>query len=400
MNAVLPVTDTTGALSITEVFDFYDGPKLFVCQNPAGHYFLGYWVGSDPVGESYWILPMSRERYLAIRSGSVSLRDAFSQPELGYLLECKVRFSGGKTATTRLVPARLDPELIPASDEYVQLRTETLPVRMRLLDLAGRAVATRREVLGLHFEFPGTREEGPTKLVGKLLVSLQDLLDALGQKIAGSPTLRGFISNEILFKTETRLTQAAGGSFGIEVTAATETNLFGQSLISDSINELLQTLDVGNDVDKLRQRLMEMKPRAASKYGVLLSNLIASQSPFKVDWASPTPSRNRSVSLDLFAAAGALRTVEQVTREVGETRTLVGHFVGIDLLGKSFMLILREDEETYRGKIADEAMDAAAHVTMNQTYRISIRETLEVTASGEERLRLTVEKIEELDQRH
>jgi len=397
MNAVLPSTDLTGALSITEVFDFFDGPKLFVCQNLAGNYFLGYWVGSDDIGESYWIVPISRDRYFAVRSGTINLHDAIAIPEMGFLLQCRVHFVDGITESHRLAPSELDPALLPDSDETIELHTETLPVRMAALVLPRKAVATQRDILGLHFEFPGLREDGPTRLVGKLLVSIQELIDALGQKILGSATIRGSIPSEILFQTETRLIQAAGASFGLEILAARQTNMFSDSLISDSVREFLEIVEIGNDVERLRVRLLEMKPRAASKYGVFLNSLLASESPFRMDWASPDQSRNRSVSLDLKTAAGALKTVEQVTSEAGETRTVVGRFVGVELPRKSFMLVLDEDEDPYRGKISESAMGMAAHVTLNHPYKVTIRETLEVTASGEERCRFEVEKIEELE---
>jgi hypothetical protein len=173
--------------------------------------------------------------------------------------------------------------------------------------------------------------------------------------------------------------------------------MFSDSLISDSVREFLEIVEIGNDVERLRVRLLEMKPRAASKYGVFLNSLLASESPFRMDWASPDQSRNRSVSLDLKTAAGALKTVEQVTSEAGETRTVVGRFVGVELPRKSFMLVLDEDEDPYRGKISESAMGMAAHVTLNHPYKVTIRETLEVTASGEERCRFEVEKIEELE---
>lgn len=396
MNAVLPNTEFVGALSIKEIFDFFDGPKLFVCENLIGQDFLGYWIGLDVVGESYWIVPISKDRYNAIRSGSISLRDAITNPELGYLMQCRVSFDGNGTDLKLLVPSELDSDLIPDADEFISLYTETLPTRMASLDLPRKAVANQRDVLGLHFDFPGNREDGPTRFIGKLLVSIQEFLDALGQKISGVATIRGSISSEILLQTETRLVQAGGGSFGLEIQAARQTNMFAESLLSDTVREFLAVIEIGNNAEQLRERLLEMKPRAASKYGVLLNTLIASQSPLKLDWASPNTARNRSASIDLVTAANALKTVEQITREVGETRTLVGHFVGIELPRKSFTFEIDEEQEPYRGKIAEAAMSIAEHATLNRPYRVTIRETLEVTASGEEKSRLEVEKIEEV----
>ncbi|MDG7001218.1 MAG: hypothetical protein JRN15_19145, partial [Nitrososphaerota archaeon] len=270
MNAILPNTELTGALSISEIFDYFDGPKLFVCENQIGQKYLGYWVGSDDNTDSYWIVAISRERYLAVRSAELSLHEAISKPELGYLLQCRVHFENQSTEVLRLTPTELDPALIPDPEQLVELKTETLETRMATLDLARKAIANQRDVLGIHFEFPGYREEGPTKRIGKLLIAIQELLDALGQKIAGQATLRGLIAQDILSQTETRLVQAAGGSFGLEVLAVQQVDLFKDSLVSNAIRELVQIIEIGDNVEPLRTRLIEMKPRAASKYQVLL----------------------------------------------------------------------------------------------------------------------------------
>ncbi len=394
MNAVLPNSDWTGVLGMTEVYDFFDGPKLFVCENRVGQRFLGYWTGSNETSDSYWLVPISKERHLAVRSGGVSLHDAITKPELGYILECGVRFADGQTDARRRTVGDLDERLIPDKDEFLALRTETLPVRMASLDLPNKAVAIRREILGLHFNFPGTREDAPTKTLGKLLVSLQDLIDAIGQSVYGVATMRGTISPDILARTETRLIEAAGASFGVEICAAENVDLFDDSLISECVEGLTEILEIGDHVEPLREKLLALKPRAASKYRVFLASLLASQSTFRLDWASPSPSRNRSVGLDLRTAAAALKTAEEVTSEVGETRTAIGHFVGVELPRKAFTLVLEGDDEIYRGRISQAAMAEAEHVTLNHGYRITVRETLEVTASGEERSKFEVERIE------
>jgi hypothetical protein len=393
MNTILPNSKLTGVLKLQEVFDFYDGPKLFTCSNAVGQRFLGYWIGSDDVGDSYWLISISKERSLMIRSGGISLLTAITDPELGYLFRCVVHFADEITDIEVILPAQVERDLLPDSDEFIKLPTETLPERLTELDLPRKAISVRREIVSLHFNFPGTREEAPTKQLGKSLVSFQEVLDALGQNLSGNPTMRGAIAPEILANTETRLIQAAGGSFAIEISAAREVNLFDESLITDTLAEFVELLGIGNDVERLRDKLIAIKPRAASKYRVFLTSILASQSPLTLEWASPDPNRNRTVNLDLPTAAGALMTAEQVTSEIGETRTGIGYFVGVELPRKSFTAVLLGDEDPYRGKIADTAMPEAIHITLNQNYQITIRETLEVSASGEEKPKYELEKI-------
>lgn len=398
MNAILPQSDRLGALEITEVFDYYDGPKLFACKNPVGQLFFGIWVGSNDTSDSYWLVSQSRERFAMVRSGGIGIDRAFLEPELGYVYQCDIRIADGTSDIKAVLPELLPTQLLPDNDEFLNLTTETLPERFDSLGLPRKAVAVRRELIGMHFTFPGFREEAPTRHLGRILVSIQETLDALGQAVRGGATLRGMIAPEILSQTETRLIQAAGGSFAVEISAAREVDLFGDSLITNALDDLIELLEIGNEVERLREKLFSIKPRAASKYKLLLTSLLAAATPLRLDRASPDPARNKSVDFSLRTAAGALQTAEQVTSEVGERRTGIGLFIGVELPRKTFTAVLIEDDENvYRGRIDDVVMHVAEHITLNMNYRITIRETIEVGTSGEEKPKYWLEAINDLE---
>lgn len=327
-----------------------------------------------------------------VRSGGVTLAEALKIPELGFIYQCSLRFADGSTSTTLLLPDQVDPHLLPDPGEKIELATETLPVRLRDLQLEQKAIAFQREIVGFHIEFGKSyREEAPARGLGKILISAQETLDSLGQAIQGAATLRGAISPEILAATEARVIQAAGGSFALELSAAQSANLFGYSLIGDAIDKLLNLIATGNNVEELRTLLTQIKPRAVSKYRDLLSALVEYEGGVRVERLSPVTAKNRMVSLDLITAAGALKTVEQITSELGETISGLGVFVGVEIPRKTFTAII--GERTYRGRIAQVALSKAEHVTINAVYSLKIRETIEVTSSGEERLKYDLEEI-------
>lgn len=203
--------------------------------------------------------------------------------------------------------------------------------------------------------------------------------------------MRGAISPDILSATEARVIQAGGGSFALEISAAQSVDLFGRSLIGDAIDKLVSLIALGNEVENLRAALLEIKPRAVSKYKDLLVSLVEYEGALRLERASPQTERNRIVSLDVATAAGALQTVEQITSEVGETIQGVGVFVGVEIPRKAFTVIL--GDRTFRGKILAAALPKAAHVTINALYFLKIRETIEVSSSGEERLKYELEEI-------
>lgn len=392
MIAVLPNSHLIGPLELVEVYEYYDGPKLFACKGLTGQLYLGLWVGSSSTGESYWLIAMSRERFLITRSGGLTLARSIASPESGFLFRCTILFLDGSTTTEKLLSENIDAALLPDPEERLALKTQTLQGRLSELELPRKAVSIQREILGLHLDFGRlTREEAPLRGLGRILISTQEILDSLGQGEYGAATMRGAIAPEILAATESRVIQAAGGSFALEISAAQSANLFGDSLIEKAINKFVNLISLGNDVEPLRAMLLEIKPRAVSKYKDLLAALVENDGAMRLEWASPVAARNRTARLDVATAAGALQTVEQVTSELGTTIADFGVFVGVEIPRKAFAAIIQG--RTFRGRILAAALPKAEHITINALYFLKIRETIEVTSSGEERLKYELEEI-------
>ena len=49
-----PDESPLGTLHMVEVYDFYDGPRLFSCASETGSLYLGYWADQDERGDA-WI---------------------------------------------------------------------------------------------------------------------------------------------------------------------------------------------------------------------------------------------------------------------------------------------------------------------------------------------------------
>src|SRR5690349_8042282 len=87
MSAFLPVGSPMGTLHIDEIFDYFDAPILFLARNELGYAFLGMSVEKTAGYEIFLYVPVSADRLLAIRTGLVSIRFAFTNPESGTVLE-------------------------------------------------------------------------------------------------------------------------------------------------------------------------------------------------------------------------------------------------------------------------------------------------------------------------
>lgn len=116
--SVLPVNTLLGKLKIIEVFDWLDGPRLFIAENASGHRYLAFWAG-DQGRESLWFYaPASETRVANLVAGKIDLRTVYTQPEDGILFSVRIT-QDGQSIVEPIVPARLDLDLLPASEDVV-----------------------------------------------------------------------------------------------------------------------------------------------------------------------------------------------------------------------------------------------------------------------------------------
>lgn len=62
-----------GALEVFEVYEFYDEPVLFAARNGRDELFLVTLAEDDSARRSWLYAPMSRRRFLEVRSGGIDL---------------------------------------------------------------------------------------------------------------------------------------------------------------------------------------------------------------------------------------------------------------------------------------------------------------------------------------
>src|SRR5216683_7014343 len=86
-------------VKIVEVFDAYDGPRLFTARDAAGRLFLALWVDNRG-DESVWLyLPMSSKRLTALKQNQIDLRSAFLTSEDKVVFRVSQPAKGGSLVT-------------------------------------------------------------------------------------------------------------------------------------------------------------------------------------------------------------------------------------------------------------------------------------------------------------
>jgi hypothetical protein len=114
-------------LSIVEVFDAYDGPRLFSARDAAGVLYLALWV-DDMEDESIWLyLPLSASRMAELQQGQLDLRSAFLAPEMNTVFRVRESARGGMRTSETLPPTAIPHDELPTPGEYLHHGQERSP---------------------------------------------------------------------------------------------------------------------------------------------------------------------------------------------------------------------------------------------------------------------------------
>jgi superfamily II DNA/RNA helicase len=131
--------DVVGELTVEEVFLYYDGPRLFVAKNPVGQKYLVNCLPPNDGADSWLLSAVSDKRLAALRNGSLELRDVFTKPELGYVVNAVVGENGSLVSHSMRKPAQLQADDLP--EPGVFLGSEAAGTKAVLADKATRVVS-------------------------------------------------------------------------------------------------------------------------------------------------------------------------------------------------------------------------------------------------------------------
>ncbi len=112
-------------LTIVEVFDAYDGPRLFSAHDDAGMLFLALWV-DDVEDESIWLyLPLSASRLAELKQRRLDLRSAFLTSETNVVFRVRESATHGTRMSETLSGESLSHDELPLPAEYLRQEAES-----------------------------------------------------------------------------------------------------------------------------------------------------------------------------------------------------------------------------------------------------------------------------------
>jgi hypothetical protein len=388
--SLLPDDTVLGALELDEVYEYYDGPRLFTCRTPSDRTYLAVSIHEDSERDVWLYVSVSPRRLADIRTGQIDLEQAFRLAEDGDVYEVTVPRADGQSSVRILSAAELTADILPAPGERL-VQVEHDDRESTLSDVARLASQRHRDAVALTFDLPDHTSEIPIAYLGDVLTAFQELVSAIGQALRDVATARGRIQPEILRETRLLVAATPRGSFRVDLTAAQLSNSFGESLVGDSLEQITAVLEAGSDREQLQERFARLHTRAAAKYRKFLDELVEEPVSLRIDWGSTKKGRGISIGVphpELIHIAEAMSKVTQTEAHVVE---VTGELIGVNVRTLHFEILERKTQKRFSAKIAKPAIREASRATIGQLYTATLEERLEMSLlTGQEQISRTL----------
>lgn len=379
--------------SLDRVLQYYDGPRLLLQRSQSGQLYLAWWSDLDETTERWIYLPLSENRLRSVLSGEIPSFDALHSPEDGHLFIIDRDLTTNEIVQTVQTSA----ELLPQDALPLPEARFNIPMPEEVSGLASRE---RAHLLDIRLKADPSDETGRVgaKVVGQFLGNFQRLLDALGQAVDGHPTSRGNVAASIQSKTRFDVVGGYVGSFGIRLETHAEDDLFGDSLIRDSLGSLFDLFDTGSDFAGLKDQLETLKGRVAKNYNDLLSTIETSIPSVSLNWSQPRSVETRHMEISQEVARNIIAQINAVSDETLDQFEITGKFITGSLRTFKFEIQNLTTDERFDGMIHEDAVEQVEKVTLNSLCRAQLQPELHVNeATGDERTTYTLLNIERID---
>lgn len=356
---LVPANDTVlGLLQISEVFFEYDGPRLFLAQNRAGNLYLANCVDEDEDEgtETYLYVSVSSERMNLVRSGYLTLRDAFTHAEDSFVYDITAQYGVSEPHNQlRTVPVNEIPdEWLPLADARLEVATETLPSFDPEKFKSDSEVAFRTRIALEIFPVDMLRTEVSLRSMSRLAGSFQDAIDSLAQEDVGRATKRGVIPDEILQDSELVFTEALAASFVMILAPKTSPTLLGNDLINRSTERLLELLRAAESQAHLTELLSKYGVRAQSKFRGLLTILSDDETGAGVFLADHL-GQMTVAKIGLESVRSALSIIDSRNPDSEKVELARVTLVGVNLRTGIFEIFDNSSAQRYSGQMEPEA---------------------------------------------
>jgi hypothetical protein len=370
----LPKYTQLGKLDIVKVYVAYDEPCLFTCKNAAGQIFIAVLIDEDDDYKKWLYTALSQDRLDSIQCGIIDLHDSFKLAEEGFSWIVKVPFLEEEDTILEMMSCNKIPEdMLPLSGEFLKPQS--------LADILKETASTlHRDILRFKVEFPNNASyEAPVRIWSNMLLSLQDVVEFIGRGLTNEP------KRIIAQQTELLATVTSGGSYCIDLVAATHVDFLKESLIGNSLNILFRLVEVSNKCvdgsnfanEEFTVMVNNLGIPLTARYRIFLNHIVTAKSDVDFNWGSPHPKKGGSVRLTHKSVTAALQLIENMEEAVPLILKITGTLIAGNIKLKKFEIRDINKEFTYKGKISDSLIKSDTDMTLDCIYHAVIEETIE-----------------------
>lgn len=372
----LATSTNLGTLEVLEIYVQYNGPRLLACKNQASQIFLSLWVDEEEDSDLWIYMLVSHDRLQSIRTGEISLHQAFCMSESLYLYELTYTHADSRWATKKTSVEDIDRDYFPLEDTFLTCSPETLP-NIECQKTIKNAITKNREITYLILQ-PSSNNypnEFPAFELGNILSTFQPLINHLVPNT----------NKDIQKKLELNVFATSAGSFQIELASSFfEVDMFGNSIVGDAIEKLFQLIMIESNADNLRDFMLQADKKTAIKYRYFLEALIKSGSGIKIEWGSPTLTRGGSVQVSLSSIGKTLEVMKKIESLETSELEIIGELFKADKVGWKFGIKDIKTDFNYKGDILDQAKRDAGVATISNYYTAKILVVPEITPATDD----------------
>ena len=366
MNELFVRLPSVGELYYHHTYLFYDEPLIFSCATKAMKYYFVLAITATPSSDETWIMvPISSGKLNKAEKNVIELRELIVNPET---VVYRVDRIGTEISAITIDPSSLTDEMLPEAGEYLDYRPalELLPSAQAPVE---QAVVEMRDVIEISLEKDdGHAHELPCLTVVDAIDNIQQLVYALAYKNGG---IRGAIPQRIKEDCQLSITGMFAASVGIRLKSDELCDMYFETPLTATLNDLNHLFDVAADKDSLKAFLSEQNPRVAYRFRALLASLIHGKVGIKLNTASPNKnSYTKHYSTKELAKSFAL--IEAEIEEIVETQSFYGELVGVNVERNTFEFVTT-DNEHIRGKIAASICDSVFSIPQTAEAVVEMR---------------------------
>lgn len=110
-----------GDLRISNIYEEYDGPRLFSVENEVGSTFVSYWIGNNEDSDNWFLIPCSKAKIIAYEKKSIDLLTLLSQQEQANFYKIEKSFCNDKSVhITPMLSKEIYSIKLPRAGLYVE----------------------------------------------------------------------------------------------------------------------------------------------------------------------------------------------------------------------------------------------------------------------------------------